>query len=353
MAITVPPVDVVAALIKGVTWGTPVDADVTTKRIPIQTESIEEQVVRAPDMGYAGVASQRYEIPGTIAAAGSIEGFLDFDNWDLATALVFGTAGAPVQVGGTAAYTNTYNLIARAYGLFGSLAIEKNVDLVEYGSVKIFGMHIRGQAGQPWRVSYDLMADKKLFDTSSSYGATADVLTTTTYQKSPPPLAVWNTAANNVFRLNLNSGGALASGDNIYPESFELNIVRSMRSIFTSRNVPYQDEPADNGFIEIGGSFTLPLYEAITYEEYHLAGTRLKMSIALLGDIIAAANAYQFTINIPQLQITSAPTRISGPETVQHPISFRASVAASNPTGMSDTETYIDIQNTRTASPLA
>jgi len=233
------------------------------------------------------------------------------------------------------------------------LAIEKNVDLTEYGSVKIYGMHLRGQAGQPWRVTYDLMARDCLFDGSATYAATADVLTTTTYQKNAPPLAVWNTAANNVFWLNAMSGDALDSGDAIYPESFELNIVRPMRQIFTSANVPYMDEPVDNGFVEITGSFNLPLYEAIAYQEYLLSGTLLKMSVALLGDLIAAANYYQFTVNIPQLQITSAPARISGPEAVQHPIGFRCTVAAANPTGMSDTELYFAVQNTRTTSPLA
>ena len=72
MAITVPPVDVVAALKKASTWGTPVDSDATGLRIPIQSESIEEQVVRAQDMGFAGVASQRYEINGTQAFAGRV-----------------------------------------------------------------------------------------------------------------------------------------------------------------------------------------------------------------------------------------------------------------------------------------
>lgn len=68
--------------------------------------------------------------PGEIKVEGDIPAYLRYDSLDLLIALAMGaTGGAPVQQGLTSAYKQTFTLSDNLDGLFGTFALNNNVNI--------------------------------------------------------------------------------------------------------------------------------------------------------------------------------------------------------------------------------
>ena len=202
----------------------------------------------------------------------------------------------------------------------------------------------------PVKLSLDCMADEcELASSTNTYSTIANV----TYPDKGNRI-IWD--ANATFKINDESGAALADGDKVYPSGFELSFNRPMEADWVA-GASGMAEPSPTGFPEATLTLKFPRYNDANHAFFTNwnADTRKKMEIYFKGALIESTYYYEFTITMPNLKVTNASAPISGPGKIPTDISFRLLGTDSAPTGMTGiTKPFqIDIQNTRSTDPLA
>lgn len=351
-----PPVDLYVGMRKGTTWGTAVDCDLASARLPILSENIVANITRYNNLSFHGDPIQRKARQGRLGPfSGPLRMPFDIDNCFLPLAQFFGTCSTPVQQGGSSAYTSTLSINNSVKGIFSTIALDKEIDLEEIDSAKIHKIEIEGTADEGVIITFHVIGRYRGWDSSVDWPAVTVALpgSNLTFKKSDPlPFFVFNAAADMKIQLNNATSGALSDSDLIYPSSWRITMERPMKIWVDSSSSPYIAEPVDNGFMMVEGSFTLPLFQATTYMENLQTNTLKKMAILLKSDTIASSYRYEFNLYIPALEITEAPDNATGEETVEHPISWVAKRPDSTPTGMAQAIPYATVQNTHSATPL-
>jgi len=66
-------------------------------------------------------------------------------------------AGVPVQQGATAAYAQSFPLLASLDGLFATIAVNKKINVDEAPSAKVIGMTLSGKVGEPILATFDVL----------------------------------------------------------------------------------------------------------------------------------------------------------------------------------------------------
>ena len=299
----------------------------------------------------AGQAWVEQADAGTMQAAGSLEGYLRYEGFDLALALICGVAGAPTLAGVTDAYTNSYKLATNIDGLFGTLAMLKLTDKVwEYPAAKLHGFKLSGEMNKPVKLTLDIIADLlERASTNNTAVTMADVTVPDTENR-----VLMN--KNTVFRINDRDAAALAGTDQIYPSKFDLTFNRPM-SAEPVAGADGVEEPADDGFPVASISLNFPRYNNdndALFADWE-GSTSKKLDILFTGKVIETGFNYEFKLSFPHVKVENPEAAISGAGKI--PLSLKLSVLGSKtaPLGMTGiTQPFqIDVQNTRSTDPLA
>ena len=144
-----------------------------------------------------------------------------------------------------------------------------------------------------------------------------------------------------VFRLNDQTAIALATGDKIYPSSFELSYQRKLKGVYTGQYINVAgsakqelvDEPTNDDMPDISLKLTFPRHTSTTYLTALGNDTRKKADITFTGGIIEGAIKRSFLLQLPHLQLKdNAITDQKG--IIQEPLEFIVHGISTAPAGM-------------------
>lgn len=332
---------------KATTWRTGVSVNSANAGLLIKSESIGAKAPQFQDDDSLGSPDILFTYKTLESCSGNLDAYARYEGLDLLFAMALGAADSPVQGDGTA-YYNTYSCADEIAGLFATLAMKKagtSHGVWEIPSAKIHGFTIKGQVGQLCTVTFNLMGNK--IETTSPVNTTLASVT----PRTKGNVIKFDTLTR--FRMNSQSGAALANSDAIYPFSFEITYNRPHEDNFEAS---YTDasEPVQSGFADASIRLAFDKYNLDTFMDAIEADTDQKMDIEFLGDVISGAWRYTMRLDLPKVKWRSAESPVSGPGKIPHNVEGRLLAVASAPTGMTATDPLsMYVINTLTTSPLA
>lgn len=338
--------EIVAGFKKATTWGTAVACG-ANDGIRILNEDITTTVEQVSDDSLNSTPYRQANDTGVQRNSGTFQVYGKYHGLDVLVAMALGqTNGAPVArksgSGATVqyAYYNSYKLKDSLEGLFGTLAIDKQVAVHEYDSVKIRKLTIEGKAGDRVTFTFEVVGRKFSNDSTTNTSSTMANVT----EPSPRKYIMFG---DGKFFMKTQSAGAINGDDQIYPSEFSITIDNKLGDgDVTSLNYPYIDEPVREDFMEVTGTITLPRYEGTTEENAFINGTKMKMKFAFRGSAIGTGPYYyRFDIYMPQVQITDAGRKVAGAGKIGAPIEFVCTRADSAPDGMDGNGNMSDLAN--------
>lgn len=308
-------------------------------------------------------ASQAFRDPGDTGNetwSGTVETYLRYRGLDSLIAHAFGaTSGAPTNASGTsAAYQQYFRPHNTLETIFGTLCIDRVQNVAEFDSVKVNSMTITATAGERVRISFDLIARDFSNDSTVNPNAT-----------------LWSdpdTAANREYvifedaDIYLNNGAIIAS-NKVYPSEFSITLNNNIVGDVTTRNAPFIDEPVRDGFAEVTGSITFPVFgttmgasaNSETLEDAMLAKTNYALQIDFVGSVITGSYSNEFKMFLPNIEFTSSEASISGPGKIGHRLNFTATNAASVINFLTERQTaflfplWLEVQNRQNLDVLS
>ena len=295
--------------------------------------------------------------PGQISCSGTYKFNLRYAGMEIIAAMLMGTAGTPAQQGGSTAYLHTLKWNTDPFGYI--LTIVKNMIayIEEVTSAKVVGITISGEIGpNPLTLELEIVGvNREVASTVNTLATWANVTLPTGADRNPVMFS------QTVFRMNVQSGAALAVGDKIYPNKFTLAIKRKMKGEYTGayRTIATSpqdlvDEVSNDGFPEIKLTLNFPKHTGTTYLVGLQNDTRYKMDITSTGLLIASTYYYTHLWQFPHLDLISdQPTDDNG--RIQEPLEFNVLGCATAPTGMTGITDPLwwSITSTRSTDPLA
>jgi len=345
-------VEIQAAFKKATAWNTAVACGANDGVLILPTSIRRDATVESDDS--LGTYFSEDGDPGGVKVEGDIPAYLRYDSLDVLFALFMGIAGAPTQQGATAAYAYAYKWKKDIDGFFGAFIKHMKNYIEELPSAKIAGITLKGEVGRPLQAILKTIAVNKVYDST--------VNTTTTFNN-----VTYFEKANRVrfsqgvFRMNNQSGAALADTDKIYPSSFELTAMRKLTGVhdgqFKTSGSNVQDlidEPANDGHPEISLKLSFPRHTANTRLLDLGSDTRKKMDITFTGGLIADTYYRQFKLQFPHLQLKNVdPVDEQG--IIKEPLELIVHAATAAPTGMTGITDpfWLTGINRRSTDPLA
>ena len=291
---------------------------------------------------------------GAIKTEGDLPMYLRYDACDLVLALVMGITGAPAQQASSTAYAFTIKPKPDIDGLFATYVQNMKNYIMEIPSLKIAGFTLKGEAGKALTLTLKTIGINKVYD---SVVNTTTTFNNVTYRESRNRVKF----SQGIFRMNAQSGAALAVSDAISPSSFELSFQRKLKGeytggyLFTSGSNTQEliDEPTNDGLPEISLKLEFPRHTGTTNLAILGGDTRQKMDITFTGGLIAATYYRKFMLQFPHLQlINDDPADAAG--IIKEPLEFKVYGALSAPTGMTGITDpfWISGVNQRSTDPL-
>jgi len=339
--------DIIAAFAQGTTWGTAVSANAAGKGIYILSEGLplkSGEHLRNEELAHYFMENVDL---GNVDFAGDISAFLRYQGLDTLIAIAMGTAGSPIQQGGTLAWKHIWKLSNTLTGLFGTLAIDKGVSIWEYPSVKTHGFVITCEAGQPAQITFNMIADDLVRSNDGSPVNTS--LASVTYATNALRL-LFDKAT---FRINAQSGGALGVGDVVNISRFTLTYNRPKSGLHVLGQTTVL-EPTGDAVPDVRLEVGVDEYTTDAFLNDLRLGTAKKADIYFDSGIEAGtAYDYDFRISLPHLIPVEGSAPLSSAGKIVESVTFEAIKAASNPTGMTDRGPfYIEVINKLATNPL-
>ena len=252
-----------------------------------------------------------------------------------ATVLTVGGANWTVTPDATSVYEvfgsvaiHTYTLSDSIDGIFETFCMDNNVNVHEYGGLKLTGFTLKGEVGQPLQVEFNAIAqDLEVASVTNTLATFANV----TFRETANRVLF----DQMVIRMNDQGGIALAAGDKIYPNSFEFTFQRTMEGVYaTDSGFDVVDEPTNSGQPELSLKMTFPRYTETTYFTDWNADTPKKADMTFTGSAITGTATRSFQIELCHLDYQSVELPIEQ-GILSHPIEFRVLGAVTAPSGMS------------------
>mgnify|MGYP001595894415 FL=1 len=267
---------------------------------------------------------------GTETWSGTVEAYMRYRGLDSLIAHAFGAAnGAPTNESGVV-YSQYFYPSDTLANVFGTLCIDKVHNVAEFDSVKVNSMTITATAGERVRVSFDIIA--RDFNNDSTVN---------------PNATLWSdpdTAGNREYinfedadvYLDVWSGitpGAITAADKVYPSEFSITLTNSLVGDVTTRNSPLIDEPMRDGFAEVTGSLTFPIFgdtvgtaddvnNSEVLEDGMLAKSNFSLQIDFVGSTIVGSYNNELKLFLPNIEFTSSEANIGGPGKIGHRLNF-------------------------------
>lgn len=233
--------------------------------------------------------------------------------------------------GQVTSWTHQVDLADSIDGLGVTIAIDKNQFVEELTSAKVHGFTLsqadNGAMSQTFNVLGNQLTNISSVNINSTLaGASFPGLTGRIMQQQ------------GVFRMNLNSAGALGATDAVKCESIKFGFVRPQDAphVYGQQGV---DEPADNGWPEPTLEITFPRMNTVTANSMFAtfrSATALKADWTFTGALINSTDAYKKLYQWPYLQHLSDGfiAATSGAQQVKPVVKFAARLAPTSPTGM-------------------
>lgn len=313
--------EIIAAFKKATTWGAPA-ACAQNDVLLITSESVTRNREQLQDDS-AGLAYVSASDQGLITCGGELEAYLRYQGLETLLAMVMGQAAEPVD-NGDGSYTHQLDPAAATDGLFGTLAIHKGYSVHEFASAKVDGFTISGKAGQPLSVSFSLICDDRVINTTSGVNANASFGTL----RAP-------NAGNRVlfrqarFLLNDQSADALGASDEIRPSGFTLSFKRNLAGDHLAGGNDVIAEPLPTGLPELSLELEFPVYTSDVFLNDLGSDTRKKMIISFSG-----ASGQGLNLTMPHVALTNAEASVNGAGKITHPVSAVLLAPTSAPAGM-------------------
>ncbi len=231
--------------------------------------------------------------------------------------------------GQTTSWLHQFDLAATLDGLGATFAMDKQVYVEELTSAKIHGFMVEDGNGGLMHTTYHVAGSKPTNISSVNINSTVAGATV-------PALANRMLKKQGVFRMNLNTAGALASTDAIQAESikFTYNRPEDMPFIFGQ---DYIMEPADNGPPEFSIEVEYPRCNTATANSLFAGlalGTNWKADWTFLGNFINSTDQYKVLYQFPLLQVVEHQAATAGVKQIKPKATFKARLATTSPTGM-------------------
>jgi hypothetical protein len=232
-----------------------------------------------------------------------------------------GTPGVPTELEASYYYAHQAFFQPSNTGLFGTLAIDKNVGtdkIWEYPSAKPSQLELTHANGK-CMLGCTMICDRLVRDSSVN---TSAVLATV--DGTSGLLIILNHLTFMITEVT-GAEGNLDSGDEINITDMKLNINRNLAGDHeTGSNAGYVGEPETNGMPEANIEFTVANYnsgnDALILDAQTIQSGRLpkiyKASLVWDGHDVPGAtpgNNYKFQFDFPSLVITSAPASAGSP----------------------------------------
>ncbi|MBI5075634.1 MAG: hypothetical protein HZB62_10790 [Nitrospirae bacterium] len=218
--------------------------------------------------------------------------------------------------------SHPYDLADNIDTLFLTFCVNNKVSVEEYVTLKPIGMVIKGDVGGAVQVSFKCLAyDKTMGSVINTLVTFASVTTRETANRV--------LYSQGVFRINTQSGGALGSGDTVYPKNFELSLMRKASGDYgAGGSFDYIDEPTNDGLPEVKLKVEFPKYTATTHFDDWDANTAKKMDITFTG-----SGSRSLLLQLPNLKYANVDLPMDRGR-LKHSLEFNCLAAAAAPTGM-------------------
>lgn len=315
------------AAVKGATWGTLVNLT-SNHRLPVKSTTLDQSVEQVQNDVVTGYAERQSSHLGNKSIGGNLVLVGDYRQGGLLAALMLGVDTSPAEVE-TDVYLHSLLWQPSLAGLFASIGVDRGGAVVrEFHSVKPTRRMLVSQAGGYLEDTYEFIGRGLTKGGSSSDW---------TYVYSPvdggSKLILHR---HGTFRFNAQSGGALGSGDKVYPTRFELELSRGLTQDFAQAGE--SEEPIAGDFAEITlrmTFFALDSTLATLFRDAYDAGTLLKGDAVFLdtSGLVGATEFRKRGFYFPKLVVTACPEEIPGPGKVPFTVQMSAHAVAAAPTG--------------------
>ena len=263
---------------------------------------------------------------------GDMELEMKYEGLDVLLAMVLGTAIAPVQQGADDAYLHEFRVQdTDLEGLFGTLVIDKQIEVWEYPSVKVNSLTISATSGALTTVTANMVASNLGRNTSGGTNNETTVLSITL--PANRDFLLWEQLA---VRINAQSAAGLAGADLVYPNEFTVTFNNNMVTDDVSTRFGREvEEPCPDNFLEVTGSINFARYNTENNKlvDALFSKTVQKLDAVWTGPLADGATNFSFKVLMPSLQIASGDVNIGGPGRVPANFEFTSSKADTAPTG--------------------
>jgi len=271
-----------------------------------------------------------------------------YDSGQLGSLIVglWGTAGAPAQQGGTAAYLHTIQFKDSNAGIFFTMVVEHPGKIYELASAKTMEWSLKSSGGGIIQSELKLRGDVIIDTSATNAAAQVDALT---YQDRSNRMLF----RHQVVKMNDQSGADVSGATALDCNSVEITIKRTgFDSLYPAGQYGIV-EPIEPGYPDIRVKLGFPRFNSVNAAFFAtaIAETLQKMTITFTGPLIAGAYYYQKKFYFPQLRMLNPDTQWE--EIVKNGLELVAEEASANPTGMSYTRPYMEWINKRSTDYLA
>lgn len=324
--------EIVYGLKKGVTWGTAVAcvAGDGFLGLPLSADPDNSTVVDDS----LGVFCPTNVTPGETKLDVSIPAYARYNDEVLFSMLAafFGTAGVPVtHAAGTLSKDHVLKVNRNIDGIFFTVAAKIGTGFVEeIPSWKIAKVEMTFETGKPVQFKFsgpgiDLVADSSV-NTLVAMGSVTILETANRMYMGQA-----------VFRMNDQSGGALAVGDKIGASKVTVMLERKLTGVYgtytDAGGRDLIDEPTNDGLFSGSISVTLPRLKDNVGRLKIKGNTAQKMDITVTGPIIEGAIPYSLLLQFPNI----VPKKNSNPHKqgiIENSREYEILSATAAPTGM-------------------
>lgn len=324
--------------------------------LELKTESIVFDVQLIDSDGATGVRSRVSGDRGNQFHNGDATFDLKYRGLDVLFGLAFGNVADPVETPGASdAYLHVFKPAVSLTGLMGSLAFDKQISVWEYPSVKVGSISISGSAGAITEMTVTLVASG--LNRNKNIGSNTFTTMATVTVPAERQFVLFEDLD---VHLVTQADATFDEADKIYPSAFELTMNNNMATDQVTTKLRNKiDEATEDGFFEVTGSMTFPVYEIETIVD--LAQSKAVRAMRWNfngGDIIGGLSTEfpRMSFFFPEIKFGATSPNVGGPGRIGYDAEFSAARAAASPSsfpaGYTDA-VVLEIINGRNSNPIA
>jgi hypothetical protein len=323
--------------------------------LELKTESIVFDVQLIDSDGATGVRSRVSGDRGNQFHNGDATFDLKYRGLDVLFGLAFGNVAAPVETPPASdAYLHVFKPAVSLTGLMGSLAFDKQISVWEYPSVKVGSISISGSAGAITEMTVTLVASG--LNRNKNVGTNTFTTMATVTVPAERQFVLFEDLD---VHLVTQADASFDEADKIYPSAFELTMNNNMATDQVTTKLKNKiDEATEDGFFEVTGSMTFPVYEIETIVD--LAQSKAVRAMRWNfngGDIIGGASTEfpRMSFFFPEIKFGATSPNVGGPGRIGYDAEFSAARAAASPAsfpaGYTDA-VVLEVINGRNTNPI-